>query len=829
MSNETIEAPLTKWILRFHKKTSLEEKYRISSRVTSRKLMTKCYILAGIIATMAFSIDLIIFYVSGMDYDPNSESTIEERKTAWGITRLPIFILGMGFDWLFSKITLLSKMRGTVFTICTLCLMAECTTFLYGTAECVLFGYFAIGSFIIILWLGYYVFADWIIYSLTLFIGYIPMLFILFSLHDNMKLLDCFQCSLMGMLLILLTRRSEAQKRTEFYVLDCLKKREEELEMMISKLPVGIAILESEDFQAPENRVKYVNTTLKNILKETEGEDVINFVTSEIENEHLNIPQTESRRKIDDRQDSKNLENFISKIHSKGGIELNISKEMVYEAKTGSKKELKVQATKIKFQKKECIGLIMEDLTLIKKQERDRLTNEFQNRLVRSISHEIRTPINAIQGSMEIVENSIKKKTNKYAIYFKTIKCGIGCLLYFVEGVLKLSKSLSGGRIELNYKKFNIIDTVEDIIFLLNNEIDTRRNVKIITDTEKLKFKEIFNDQEIISQLIFILTANSVKYTKEGLIEVIVEEDKMQNNLVVIVKDSGIGIKKEQQKHLFQLYGDNNLDSEFGIGMGLTLCSHLVKSMGGDINLESEEHVGTTVTITFPCQFEVEDEDVVSPTNTMYSIPTEQHQGYIYQTNYKTKCPPNLDPPVCNKSFRSSPIMSPMSPMSSLPLTPHIQVRNTNTHCNCPQILIVDDVPSNIFILDGLLNLLGLKSDSASNGFEAIRQVTATALNRKCCGNYQLVLMDCNMPVMDGYDACRNIRNLIQKKTVNNCLIVAVTAYNSEENKLLCYEAQMDSVLFKPVSKLQLEKLFEEFSLFQSIIDKSKPVNKNMI
>ena len=129
---------------------------------------------------------------------------------------------------------------------------------------------------------------------------------------------------------------------------------------------------------------------------------------------------------------------------------------------------------------------------------------------------------------------------------------------------------------------------------------------------------------------------------------------------------------------------------------------------------------------------------------------------------------------------------------------------------NSPQILIVDDMQSNIFILKGLLGLLGLKADEAQNGLIALQKIKENP--------YSVILMDCNMPIMDGYEATRNIQQLIFQGEIQQCLVIGVTAYSSSQNTQLCYDAGVQEVMFKPVSKEMLKQLFARFDLFQDII-----------
>ena len=333
--------------------------------------------------------------------------------------------------------------------------------------------------------------------------------------------------------------------------------------------------------------------------------------------------------------------------------------------------------------------------------------------------------------------------------------------------------------------------------------------------------KEIIHDKKAISLIIFVLLANSVKYTSRGEIVIKIKYKTKNKELKIIILDSGIGINPEQQLHLFQLYGQA-LNSEFGIGIGLNLSKKIAESLGGSIKLESEEHVGTKVTVKVPCQLPPIEE----------ILPFAGSENEIVHTTFSN----NSEGNVCDLSLylskRATPSKQAFDSWKEINRYPNPQrhileeekttaifLNNIDFHkaerynCNCAQILIVDDMNSNILVLKGLLRLLGLKADEAEDGLKAIRKMREAKESRNCCGNYQVILMDCNMPIMNGYEATVHIRELIHANIINPCLVIGVTAYNSSESKILCHQAGMTDVIFKPVSKSMLINLCHKYSI----------------
>ena len=463
------------------------------------------------------------------------------------------------------------------------------------------------------------------------------------------------------------------------------------------------------------------------------------------------------------------VNNFLTKIYSgtQNNLLLNIdSKEVTYELRTGIKKELKLEQIDIELQNSECIGLIIKDMTLMKREERNKLSNEFQNRLVRTISHEIRTPLNAIQGSIELIEHSLDPQILiENDLYFRTIKNGIRFLIYFVDGILELSRFRSEEKdIRFEMNPFNIFEMVEDVVSLFGVEMVRKPQVKMLINIHNDTPNVIIHDINALTQLIFALLSNSVKYKSRGqiMIEIMYNYNE---ELKIIISDSGIGINDEQKNHLFQLYGEA-LHSEFGMGIGLTLCKNITESMGGSIQLESAECIGTKVTIQFPC---------MSPLSSLAPSSGCQDENEVIKSTFSSNDEGdihNISEYISGKARLEVDDLSVSRRIleeeksEEAPMALRIsRERNRHGKCECAQILIVDDMNSNILVLRGLLGLLGLKADDAKDGLDAIKKIKISK-ERKCCGNYQTILMDCNMPLMNGYEATQQIVHLIHNGVV---------------------------------------------------------------
>ena len=833
-----IYVPLQKCSLKFTEASNLESEYQCRARQLSYNLLRTNLVHLTYVTIGAWLMYIIIYIRSGKEFYSDSAS-YEERRTYWIIIFLPVGLLLFYIELLLIKINICPIIRGSVLIIGYLTLVGERHMYVFEGDDN--YGLYAVFIIIAIHWTAQNLSYNWISAAVSLQLGMAGWLFFSFYAY-GFRINKVIGVSAISLLLTIFARTAERHRRREFFILNAVKKKEEELENMVSKLPIGIVIIETDESGTatqPERKVKYSNQAMKDILSEMEPQSpksptdpkspedprerefgAINIVSGggsmSDSQQFPDSERIEMSVREEEGQELKIIEDFVGKVYlERHGGEGWEEEEMAYKLKNGKYKNIKLNSINIEYQDKESIGIIVEDLTLSKQIERDKLSTEFQNRLVRTISHEIRTPLNSIQGGLEIVENMMDIETReKSSIYFRTMKNGVGFLLYFIDGMLNLSKA-QHEMIPLTLKQFNISELLEDIITLFLVEIENKKETRLILDTEHLEFTEIIHDKNAIAQLIVVLVNNSVKYSYKGSITIKITDDPAQGELRISVKDEGIGISEEQQNHLFHLYG-KALDSEFGTGIGLTLCKSLVESMRGNILLESKFGVGTEVTIKFPCRFIIHHEVTVPTLQSLITFPTEGIISDIIQ--YHLEASPSR---LFNIRRIPQDMIGPEEEhkMTHIPLNTSLTDSNS-PDCNCPQILIVDDIPSNILILRGLLRLIGLKADSAQNGQEAIEKIIDAKLERTCCGNYRLVFMDCNMPIMDGYTATREIVRLAQEQIINSSFIVAVTAYNSFHNTELCYASGMNHILFKPVSRNILIQFFRTFNLFQETIDR---------
>jgi CheY-like chemotaxis protein len=284
-------------------------------------------------------------------------------------------------------------------------------------------------------------------------------------------------------------------------------------------------------------------------------------------------------------------------------------------------------------------------------------------------------------------------------------------------------------------------------IKLYRNKVNIRNLIKeietvyeVVASEKHIQLSAIINtpvplniclDEKRLNQILHNLVGNALKYTFVG--QVIVSCDVFEKMIQFKVSDSGIGIKENYKAQMFKLFEPNQNYQSSGIGLGLYISGLLAKLMGGKISFTSEENVGSKF---------------------IASIPYEE-DDYVQEV------------------VRSV-------------------VDTTKKEC-CPKVLIVDDNVFNLTVLGSMLKRMRISFVKAMNGEEAIRVIKESQA-RKCCSPLALALMDCNMPVMDGYQATKEIMGLLSLKEIRKIAVIGVTAYTSTEHLENCIASGMQDV-----------------------------------
>ena len=367
-----------------------------------------------------------------------------------------------------------------------------------------------------------------------------------------------------------------------------------------------------------------------------------------------------------------------------------------------------------------------------------------------NMSHEIRTPLNGILGIVKLLLVDAKDKAQ--AEYLNLIQSSGLTLLELLNDILDFSK-LEADKFEVEAQDFSLHKSINEVISLLSPKasekgIDVKLDLTSVPDW-------IRSDNVKIKQILSNLLSNAIKFTENGSVFLYGMGKNIKGNKFLIhisVKDSGIGIPDSLKDKLFQSFSqvDASTTRKFGgTGLGLAISKGLCEALGGDITLNSKLGEGSTF---------------------MFFIIAEEAKSTPQQTNE--------------------------SPIKNL---------NDNLGATYPlSILIAEDNKTNQIVTLGFLKKFGYKADLAENGNEVLQKIS----DKK----YDLILMDCQMPVLDGYETTKKVRALEDKN--HRTKIIALTANTSKEEIDHCFKCGMDSYLGKPISVVEfsncLQKIAEE-------------------
>lgn len=386
-----------------------------------------------------------------------------------------------------------------------------------------------------------------------------------------------------------------------------------------------------------------------------------------------------------------------------------------------------------------------------KSAEEARIANEAKTRFLFNMSHDIRTPMNAIVGFSNLLEKNIKNE-EKSREYIKKIQASGNILLTIINQILEMTR-IESGKTTLNTELMSIreaVDSMNTVFEPIIYEKDLNYNCNI-----HIKHDDILCDKTKIEEIVLNIVGNSMKYTQQyGNITLSIEERSSEKEgtacYSIIVEDNGIGMSKDYLPHIFEEFSREHTTTEIkvaGTGLGLPIVKSLVELMGGTIEVESKVDVGTKFVI-----------------HLSFQLPTTEQLSMKQETK-KQGIPEKL------KGKR---------------------------------ILLAEDNLLNAEIAVTILTEYGIQVKHVEDGIMCIAE-----LQKKPDQYYDAILMDVQMPNMDGYSATKIIRTLKGAKA--QIPIIAITANVYEEDKKQAYEAGMNGFIAKPFEVDKILKTLNEF------------------
>ncbi|KAK0907083.1 hypothetical protein LTR91_006856 [Friedmanniomyces endolithicus] len=443
--------------------------------------------------------------------------------------------------------------------------------------------------------------------------------------------------------------------------------------------------------------------------------------------------------------------------------------------------------------------------------------SKMKSQFLANMSHEIRTPIAGVIGMSEILLDDSDGLTVEQRECAENIQRSANGLLTVINDILDFSK-VESGRLDIEEVQFDLSVVISDVNKMLGFAAE-RKGLEYIDDVQQLQSWRVMGDPGRLRQVMTNLLTNSIKFTSHGSVTMRVNVEKETADTVEVhftVQDTGIGIEEDVRQKLFKPFSqaDSSTARRFGgTGLGLTISKNLVELMHGKISLESKLGVGTTATFWIPFNKAARQGRHESPLVDIGPIPDRLHSELSYSragsedggTTTPTT-PARLLEQHAHSNFGATGLS--VWP----PETPTLELSEAER--KSINVLVVEDNPINQQIALKTIRKLGFPVFAVWNGKEAIDWLQHPVDEQH--PRPDIILMDVQMPIMDGYRATYTIRNaksFVASPKVRSTPIVAMTASAIQGDREKCQLAGMDDYLAKPVKKPNLEKMLIKWAL----------------
>jgi signal transduction histidine kinase/CheY-like chemotaxis protein len=460
---------------------------------------------------------------------------------------------------------------------------------------------------------------------------------------------------------------------------------------------------------------------------------------------------------------------------------------------------------------------------------------EAQSLFLANMTHEIRTPLNGIQGIINLIsESNNLEEINQYTV---PLLSSADHLRQIVDDVLDLSKS-DAGQIELdesNVSLWHILDDLEALYLPQTTQKQIMLQIKLASNVPRMIHVDAFR----LRQVLYNLMSNAVKFTEQGSVclSISAQQVSQKSILKIAVLDTGIGINTQQQTHIFDVFRQASAGttrSHGGTGLGLSICRNLVEAMDGVISVQSEPGKGSEFWFTLPLKvteavadlslwqekgvfLAIQDKEV----NTWFSEFFQTLKIEVHRLKLNAPLPAdsllvsdhvnNVDEKwlwwlgddyqmnqtvgVCLvRPFRREGLCKRLNEYEQMA---YGQANDGEQQSTQAHLLLVEDNLTNQLVVRKTLEKMNYQVSIANNGIEGVE-----AFKR---GAFDGIIMDVQMPVMDGIEATRTIRHLPGRYVP----IIALTANAQTEIEEACFAAGMDAFLTKPVNRLELQNMLE--------------------
>lgn len=401
--------------------------------------------------------------------------------------------------------------------------------------------------------------------------------------------------------------------------------------------------------------------------------------------------------------------------------------------------------------------------------------NKAKTEFLTNMSHDIRTPMNAIVGLTAIAGANIESQ-DKIIECLSKITSASRLLLGLINEVLDMAR-IESGRVSLSEEEFNLPELVDNLVTLVQPSVqEHNHNFKVLV--KNIEHEEVYGDTLRIQQVFVNLMSNAIKYTPDGgdIVFSIEEKDNVQSGLGCYefrIEDNGIGMDEDFQKIMFQPFtraDDTRTTKIQGTGLGMAITKNIVNMMNGDIRVESSPNMGTKFLVTI--YLKLQDKEGIDKIKELENLPVLVVDDDIIS------CESTVDT------------------LKDI----------TNVDYSNMRILLVEDNDLNREIAYEIIKMSGVKIETAENGKEALEKVESNPENW-----YDLVFMDIQMPVMNGYETTAAIRSLPDDRS--KIPIVAMTANAFAEDVQMAKNTGMNGHIAKPLDLGILSRILKKYAV----------------
>ncbi|WP_024617126.1 ATP-binding protein [Pseudomonas kilonensis] len=385
---------------------------------------------------------------------------------------------------------------------------------------------------------------------------------------------------------------------------------------------------------------------------------------------------------------------------------------------------------------------------LIKTREEAEKANSAKSEFLAMMSHELRTPMNGVLGMLQLLETT--RMTDEQHEYTALASESTEHLLKVINDILDFSR-IERSALELEHIPFNLAELVGSCAQSFQHSAAQRKLGLDLLVPDDMQALQVQGDPTRIRQILVNLIGNALKFTEQGRVTVQCQWQALDHELLwftCTVRDSGIGIPAESLERMFDAFqqADNSISRRYGgTGLGLPIARTLAERMGGTLRAQSEEGQGSVFTLEIPLAL----------------------------------------------SRQTPPTLAPRLPTGS---------GNGNGNGEGRNVLLVEDNPVNQTVVEAMLRSLGFTVSIATDGAQAVRSAESLI--------FEAILMDCRLPIIDGYEATRQIRQL---PGCGEVPIIALTANALQGDREACLAAGMNDYLAKPFKRNDLQQILQRW------------------